>query len=84
MISASTDCTARLWTLSGEQVGLFGQEAGWQLDKRETWLDRSRCIAGSANEGEAARTQTLTLTLTLTPTLSLARTRALALTLTLP
>ena len=80
MISASTDCTARLWTLSGEQVGLFGQEAGWQLDKRETWLDRSRCIAGSANEGKAARTQTQTLT----PTLSLARTRALALTLTLP
>ena len=25
------------------QVGLFGQEAPWQLDKRETWLDRSRC-----------------------------------------
>ena len=65
-------------------MGLFGQEAGWQLDKRETWLDRSRCIAGSANEGKAARTQTRTLTLPLTPTLTLARTRALALALTLP
>ena len=65
-------------------MGLFGQEAAWQLDKRETWLDRSRCIAGSANEGKAARTQTRTLTLTLTPTLTLARTRALALALTLP
>ena len=54
IMSASTDCTARLWTLSGEQVGLFGQEHAWQLDKRETWLDRSRCIAGSANEGKAA------------------------------
>ena len=54
VMTASTDCTARLWTLSGEQIGLFGQEKPWVLDRQETWLDRSRCIAGSDNEGKAA------------------------------
>ena len=54
LMTASTDCTARLWTLSGEQIGLFGQAKPWMLDRQETWLDCSRCIAGSDNEGKAA------------------------------
>ena len=43
VVSASTDCTVRLWTLSGQQVGLFGQEARWSLSERATWLDPACC-----------------------------------------
>ena len=39
IISASSDCTVRLWTLSGEQVGVFGQSEEWVLDSRGTWFD---------------------------------------------
>jgi len=39
IITASADCTVRLWTLSGEQVGIFGQGDPWRLDERDTWFD---------------------------------------------
>ena len=28
LLSASEDCTARLWTLSGQFIGMFGQVSG--------------------------------------------------------
>ena len=28
LLSASEDCTARLWTLSGQCIGMFGQVSG--------------------------------------------------------
>jgi len=39
LISASTDCTVRLWSLSGEQIGLFGQAEPWRLADHGSWLD---------------------------------------------
>jgi WD40 repeat protein len=31
VITASTDCTVRLWTLKGFYIGTFGQRVAWQL-----------------------------------------------------
>ena len=39
IISASTDCTVRLWSLSGEQIGIFGQEQVWRLGDRQSYHD---------------------------------------------
>ncbi|KAL1504561.1 hypothetical protein AB1Y20_008347 [Prymnesium parvum] len=39
LVSASADCTVRLWTISGEQVGVFGQSEPWQLADTCSWLD---------------------------------------------
>ena len=39
VLSASVDCTVRLWTLSGEQVGVFGQGAPWVFEARSSWFD---------------------------------------------
>lgn len=41
LVSASNDCTLRLWTLLGEQVGIFGQSDTWSLSERTTWFDAS-------------------------------------------
>ena len=54
ILTASVDCTARLWTLAGEQVGLFGQETPWTLEVRDTWLDQTRCVLGDDNDAKAA------------------------------
>ena len=38
LITASSDKTARLWTVSqGHLVGTFGQRKKWNLEKRKTW-----------------------------------------------
>ncbi|XP_041364011.1 WD repeat-containing protein on Y chromosome-like isoform X2 [Gigantopelta aegis] len=37
ILSASTDKTARLWTLTGEYIGTFGQKTSWNLMKPATW-----------------------------------------------
>ena len=39
VITTSGDCTVRLWTLSGEQIGVFGQQLPWEVAKRSTWFD---------------------------------------------
>ena len=39
IVTGSTDCTVRMWTLTGEQVGVFGQDDIWSLDARSTWFD---------------------------------------------
>ena len=33
LLSASEDCTARLWTLTGQFIGMFGQVSGMVLPK---------------------------------------------------
>jgi len=33
LLSASEDCTARLWTLNGQFIGMFGQVSGVVLSK---------------------------------------------------
>lgn len=32
LLSASKDCTARLWTLDGQYIGMFGQKRLWNID----------------------------------------------------
>ncbi|XP_029193047.2 WD repeat-containing protein on Y chromosome-like isoform X1 [Acropora millepora] len=32
LLTASEDCTARLWTLEGQYIGMFGQKMLWNLD----------------------------------------------------
>lgn len=39
IITASSDCTVRLWTLTGEQVGVLGQADPWSLGMRGSWFD---------------------------------------------
>lgn len=39
LVSASADCTVRLWTLAGEQIGVFGQPEPWALSLSSSWLD---------------------------------------------
>lgn len=39
LVTASADCSVRLWSLSGEQVGIFGLGTPWRLDERATWLE---------------------------------------------
>lgn len=39
LVTCSTDCTVRMWTLRGEQIGMFGQEQPWALAERGTWFD---------------------------------------------
>lgn len=58
IISASFDCTVRLWTLSGEQVGVFGQPMPWSLQDRASWFD-STCapLEGTTNDKVLASEQ---------------------------
>jgi WD40 repeat protein/Ca2+-binding EF-hand superfamily protein len=44
LVTASSDCTLRLWTLVGEQVGIFGQPEPWHLVQRSTWFDASNYV----------------------------------------
>ena len=37
LLTASTDKCCRLWTLSGEYIGVFGQENNWNLLKPSTF-----------------------------------------------
>ena len=37
ILSASTDKTARLWTLAGKLIGTFGQNAPWQIGQPDTY-----------------------------------------------
>ena len=32
IIIGSSDCTVSLWTVEGNQIGVFGQEKHWRLD----------------------------------------------------
>ncbi|KAK3091715.1 hypothetical protein FSP39_022107 [Pinctada imbricata] len=38
IVSASTDFTARLWSVEGEYVGTFGQKKSWNLKQKSTWM----------------------------------------------
>ncbi|XP_048575994.1 WD repeat-containing protein on Y chromosome isoform X3 [Nematostella vectensis] len=37
LVSSSVDCTARLWTLDGKYVGMFGQQTVWDIDDTSTY-----------------------------------------------
>lgn len=37
ILSASEDCTARLWTLDGQYIGMFGQKRLWNIDDPSTY-----------------------------------------------
>ena len=37
VVTASTDKTARLWTLEGRFIGIFGQHGKWNLNKPTTY-----------------------------------------------
>nr|XP_006814770.1 PREDICTED: WD repeat-containing protein 49-like [Saccoglossus kowalevskii] len=50
ILSASTDQTARLWTLKGHFVGTFGQDDKWILKNPSTW-QHPRTPWGYADEG---------------------------------
>lgn len=38
VLTASTDQTARLWSLEGHYVGTFGQKETWNLEQPKTWM----------------------------------------------
>ncbi|XP_052069658.1 WD repeat-containing protein on Y chromosome-like isoform X4 [Mytilus californianus] len=38
LVTASTDKTARLWTIEGHYVGTFGQKKSWNLKNPMTWM----------------------------------------------
>jgi WD40 repeat protein len=67
VLTASTDCTVRLWTLAGEQVGVFGQTEAWALEERHTWLDGTRCTLGEDNDNKVARVDETQLRLLMPP-----------------
>jgi len=37
LLSCSGDCQARLWTLSGQYIGYFGQRIRWRFNDGNTW-----------------------------------------------
>ncbi|XP_020912310.1 WD repeat-containing protein on Y chromosome isoform X2 [Exaiptasia diaphana] len=37
LLSASSDCTSRLWSLKGEYVGMFGQKVLWDIDESSSY-----------------------------------------------
>lgn len=45
-LTAGADCTARMWSLAGEQIGVFGQAVPWDLAERSTWLDSEAVQVG--------------------------------------
>jgi hypothetical protein len=45
-LTAGSDCTVRMWSLAGEQVGVFGQQSPWDLNSRDTWLDAESVEVG--------------------------------------
>ena len=47
ILTGSTDHTARLWTINGEEIGVFGQRQQWDIDQMLT--------ARSNYEGEIKR-----------------------------
>lgn len=49
-LSAGSDCTVRMWSLAGEQVGVFGQPRPWDLAERSTWLDARPVEPGAVTE----------------------------------
>ena len=53
IVSASSDCTVRLWSLSGEQIGIFGQASVWQLGDHMSYLD-AECAKISCRGGESS------------------------------
>ena len=45
-LTAGADCTVRIWSIAGEQIGVFGQHAPWDLAERGTWLDAEPAEVG--------------------------------------
>ena len=37
VLTASADCTARLWTITGNYIGTFGQVRGWGYQYTHHW-----------------------------------------------
>ncbi|KAG8524841.1 WD repeat-containing protein 49 [Galemys pyrenaicus] len=37
LLSASLDCTVRLWSLDGEYIGTFGQSSPWDIFTPDSW-----------------------------------------------
>ncbi|KAM8819731.1 cilia- and flagella-associated protein 337-like [Eudromia elegans] len=37
LLSSSTDCTVRLWSLGGEYIGTFGQREPWEVSTPASW-----------------------------------------------
>ena len=35
IISASFDCSVRMWSIFGQFIGIFGQDTPWQVNKKE-------------------------------------------------
>uniref|UniRef100_A0A1I8GGL5 Calmodulin n=1 Tax=Macrostomum lignano TaxID=282301 RepID=A0A1I8GGL5_9PLAT len=56
VVTASVDCTAKLFTISGEAVGTFGQPKPWDIGVRKTWMqaqiDRQKFFEDVVTLGE--------------------------------
>lgn len=53
LLSASEDCTARLWTLNGQCIGMFGQKRLWNVDDPSSYrLAGSNGLEGKETEEE--------------------------------
>lgn len=48
LLSASEDCTARLWTLNGQFIGMFGQKRLWNIDDPSSY----RVARNTSNESK--------------------------------
>ena len=57
VITASSDCTVRMWTLSGEQVGVFGQSQAWTLGMRDRWFDDTGVALNKALDDKVLATE---------------------------
>ncbi|XP_031555888.1 WD repeat-containing protein on Y chromosome-like [Actinia tenebrosa] len=62
VISASSDCTARLWTLKGDFVGMFGQKKMWDTDDESTYK-----YVGTWNEESMADSERSTVCGSISP-----------------
>lgn len=53
LLSASEDCTARLWTLNGQCIGMFGQKRLWNVDDPSSYrLAGNNGLEGKETEEE--------------------------------
>jgi WD40 repeat protein len=56
IVSASVDMTARLWTVSGIAIGIFGQANVWSLTDSTTWQSSEQNDANSYDAEQVSAT----------------------------